>query len=102
MNESALKFIGLLRAANELKIASDAIKLTKAHNAHLLVVACDASKLTQNNAEALSLNYHVPLIKCSSKDQLGHYLGINEVALFAIKSKKAALKLSNLIEKEEI
>ncbi len=96
MPSGKLGFLGLLCRAGKLAVGPDAKSCRKAA---LYIAAADISPRSLREAEALSLNRGVPLTRLPhGKEEIGRALGMSEVALIAIKDRRAA---DSYMEKED-
>lgn len=88
MNNKAYFMLSLCTKAGKLSSGSETVeKSVQNGEAQLLIIAGDASENTKKKFKNKAMFYNVDYIIVSSKEELSHYTGKYNQAVFAVRDK---------------
>lgn len=103
MTDAAAGLLGLCRRAGKVISGETAVQSAILKNeVKLLILACDASKRSQENFMQLAKNNNIPVFHYSTKNELGFLLGKAPRAAVAITDEQLARGIAGAMERGEV
>jgi ribosomal protein L7Ae-like RNA K-turn-binding protein len=92
-----LQFLGLAKkSGNLIEGYNKCEELIKRNGLHLLILSTDCSNNTKEKFVKHCMNYKIPFIESSSKEELGAPIGRAEINVLGVVDKKISDKLLSL------
>lgn len=102
MKQRILGLLGLVNHGKALVIGDSVYYSLGLKKVHLVIVASDAGPNSAKKARDKTTFYNCTLISFATKDELGHAIGRNNVAVIGVTDIKIANRILTLMKDGEI